>query len=161
MRLLALAVLLPLASPGAPISLPSPPPGCLPNSEVATNVAIRLDPAALESVSFGFSLSASPSNAVSVSLGEDLDGDGDLSLEEADVTVGYDCGTWLTAYCETGEVVEEPADISGAMSKTFVVSGGDVRPGWNLAKIVKRGLGDINASVALDGRRLRFYMFVR
>ena len=56
---------------------------------------------------------------------------------------------------------EEPADISGAALKTFVVSVGDVRPGWNLAKVVKRGLGDINASVTLDGRRLRFYMFVR
>ena len=161
MRILVPLLLLPFAAVGGVIEMAVPECGAMPNTEVATNIVARLDVAVLESVDFAFSLPASPSNSVSVAVGADADEDGDLSLEEADYTFGWDCGSWFFADTATGEIVTTPEAGTGTVSRLFTVLRRDIRPGWNLAKVVRRGLGEFDVSVVRDERHLKFMMIVR
>ena len=161
MRILLPAILLPFATLGGVIGMPVPECGELPNTEVATNIVVRLDPDVLEGVDFAFSLSASGTNCVSVAVGEDADEDGDLSLEEADCTFGWDCGAWFFADTETGDVSTTPESGTGTVSRVFTIARRGLRPGWNLAKVVRRGIGDIGVSIVRDERHLKFFMIVR
>ena len=161
MKMLPTLLVLPLASLGGVAEMVVPGAGALPNTEVATNIAVRLDAAVLEGVDFSFSLPASPSNSVSVAVGADADEDGDLSLEEADYTFGWDCGSWFFADTATGEIATTPEAGTGTVSRLFTVLRRDIRPGWNLAKVVRRGLGEFDVSVVRDERHLKFMMIMR
>ena len=161
MKMLPTLLVLPLASLGGEAEMAVPGAEELPNTEVATNIAVRLDAAVLEGVDFCFSLPASPSNSVSVAVGADADEDGDLSLEEADYTFGWDCGSWFFADTATGEIATTPEAGTGTVSRLFTVLRRDIRPGWNLAKVVRRGLGEFDVSVVRDERHLKFMMIVR
>ena len=161
MRILVLSLLLPFAAVGGVVGMPVPECGELPNTEVATNIAVRLDAERLESVDFAFSLSASPSNSFSVAVGADADEDGDLSLEEADYTFGWDCGAWFFADTGTGDVAATPEAGTGTVSRLFTIPRRLMRPGWNVAKVVRRGLGDFGVSVVREAHHVRFLMIVR
>ena len=161
MKMTSLLLLLPLASLGGVVEMPVPECGELPNTEVATNIAVRLDAERLESVDFAFSLPASPSNSVSVAVGADADENGDLSLEEADYTFGWDCGSWFFADTETGDVATAPESGTGTVSHVFTIPRREMRAGWNLAKVVRRGLGDFDVSVVRDAHHVKFLMIVR
>lgn len=161
MRILALSLLFPLATLGGVVEMAVPEAGALPNTEVATNIVARLDQAVLESADFAFSLPASPSNSVSVAVGADADENGDLSLEEADYTFGWDCGAWFFADTETGEVATTPEAGTGTVSHVFTIPRREMRAGWNLAKVVRRGLGDFDVSVVRDAHHVKFLMIVR
>ncbi len=161
MKMTSLLLLLPLASLGGVVEMAVPEAGALPNTEVATNIVARLDQAVLESVDFAFSLPASPSNSVSVAVGADADEDGDLSLEEADYTFGWDCGSWFFADTETGDVATTPEAGTGTVSHVFTIPRREMRAGWNLAKVVRRGLGDFDVSVVRDAHHVKFLMIVR
>ncbi len=161
MKMTSLLLLLPLASLGGVVEMAVPEAGALPNTEVATNIAVRLDAERLESVDFAFSLSASPSNSVSVAVGADADENGDLSLEEADYTFGWDCGAWFFADTETGDVATTPEAGTGTVSHVFTIPRREMRAGWNLAKVVRRGLGDFDVSVVRDAHHVKFLMIVR
>ena len=162
MKLITLSMfLLPFAAACGVVEMAVPEAGAMPNTEVATNVAVRIDAERLESVDFVFSLAASPTNCVSVAVGADADGNGNLSLEEADFTFGWDCGAWFFADSETGEVATTEEAGSGTVSHVFTIGRRGIRPGWNLAKVVRRGLGDFDVSVVRDERHLKFLMIVR
>ena len=161
MKMTSLLLLLPLASLGGVVEMAVPEAGALPNTEVATNIVARLDAERLESVDFAFSLSASPSNSFSVAVGADADEDGDLSLEEADYTFGWDCGSWFFADTETGDVATVPESGTGTVSHVFTIPRREMRAGWNLAKVVRRGLGDFDVSVVRDAHHVKFLMIVR
>ena len=64
-------------------------------TEVSTNIPFEVSFDAMSRMNFSISLEASPSNCVEVSIGADANGDGVLSLDEADQTFGYNCGTWF------------------------------------------------------------------
>ena len=161
MRILVLSILLPFAALGGVVEMAVPECGAMPNTEVATNIVARLDAAVLESVDFAFSLPASPSNSVSVAVGADADCDGDLSLEEADYTFGWDCGSWFFADTETGGIAATPEAGTGTVSRVFTIPHREMRPGWNIAKVVRRGLGDFDVSVVRDAHHVKFLMIVR
>ena len=61
-----------------------------PNSEVVTNVALNVDHARLENLTFSLELNASASNSLSIAVGT-ADGDS-LALEDVDFEWGYVCG---------------------------------------------------------------------
>ena len=97
----------PLALFGARVvPLPTLPCGELPNSEVSTNVALNVDYARLENLTFSLELNASASNSLSIAVGTAA-GDS-LALDDADFEWGYDCGKWFRADTATGNVDECP-----------------------------------------------------
>ena len=75
---------------GRVVQLPTLPCGELPNSEVVTNVALNVDFARLENLTFSLELNACASNSLSIAVGK-ADGDS-LTVEKADFEWGYDCG---------------------------------------------------------------------
>ena len=84
----------PLALFGARVTpLPTLPCGELPNSEVSTNIALNVDYARLENLTFSLELNASASNNLSIAVGTAA-GDS-LALDDADFEWGYDCGKWF------------------------------------------------------------------
>ena len=124
------------------------------DAEVSTNISVVVCAERLKSwtVSIAFELCAT--NEVLVAIGNDADTDGSLSVDEADVVFGCDCGNWYRADLRTGET-------SVAESGTIVIGRRDFNPEWNLAKIIRRGIGDIEESVSMDVENTRFDIILR
>ena len=157
MTLLALA---PLALFGARVTpLPTLPCGELPNSEVSTNVALNVDYARLENLTFSLELNASASNSLSIAVGTAA-GDA-LTLDEADFEWGYDCGKWFRADTATGNVDEWPELGNGRILRTLTIDRRDFNPQWNRLRIVKRGLGDIEIGLSYSRAYTKFTIRIR
>ena len=62
------------------------------DTEVSTNVALNVSAARLERLTLSVAFETSETNEVLVALGADTDGNGDLSIDEADIIFGSDCG---------------------------------------------------------------------
>ena len=62
------------------------------DTEVSTNFTFAVGEGSNRRLVFSLELAASPTNNVEVAIGYDADEDGMLSLDEAALTVGYDCG---------------------------------------------------------------------
>ena len=123
------------------------------DTEVATNVVIAVRDATHPYAEVSLSLVSSPSNCVEVSLGVDANGDGVLDLDEADLTFGYDCGTWFCRDARTDDFTEEvDPQVSGRVSRSFGVEANRVDANWNLAKIVRRGVAPVDESVSVDSQ---------
>ena len=155
-----LAVTLPFALFAAKMAAPHLPIGGLPNTEVATNLILRIDVAKTERLVFTIEADNSPSNSLSVAVGRDANGDGDLSLEEADVVFGFDCGEWFEARTANGAVASEAVQ-GGRISRDIAFHDKAIFGEWNLAKVIKRGLGEIDESVVADIRRTHFSLIFR
>lgn len=75
------------------------------DTESTTNVPFTFGQLGARNFQFELSLAATPSNNVQLAFGRDADSDGILSLEETDMSFGWDCGGWRIANGETGEVL--------------------------------------------------------
>ena len=133
---------------------PQLPEGTLPDTEVSTNVALRVDN--LKMKRFGLSLEATccVSNEVLVAIGCDSDEDGDLSFEEADLAFGSDCGERYLADYRTQTIVINPGS-------SLVIDKKDFNPNWNLAKIIKRGLGEVGEEITETIENVTFSITIR
>ena len=156
---LAAAVLLALlvhasAYAGAWVVVPSLPEPVRPDAEVCTNLALNVNAAGLQALTLSVAFDSCETNEVLVALGADADGDGDLSLDEADVVFGCDCGAWYRTDLRTG-VVET------ATTNALVIGKGQFVPAWNRLKVVRRGLGEIGETVEWDEECVRFDIRVR
>ena len=80
------------------------------DTEVSTNVALNVNAARLERLTFSIAFESCETNEVLVALGADTDGNGDLSIDEADVVFGCDCGAWYRADLRTGETMAMPTN---------------------------------------------------
>ena len=150
----------PLALFGARVvPLPTLPCGELPNSEVSTNIALNVDYAWLENLTFSLELNASASNSLSVAVGTAA-GDA-LTLDEADFEWGYDCGKWFRADTATGNVDEWPELGNGRILRTLTIDRRDFNPQWNRLRIVKRGLGDIEVGLSYSREYTKFTIRIR
>ena len=158
--MLLLLAFLPFALFAAKTAVPRLPAGGLPNTEVATNLVLRIDTAKTERLVFTIEADNSPSNSLSVAVGSDANGDGDLSLEEADAIFGLDCGEWFEAQTASGAVSSEAVQ-GGRISRDVTFLDKTIFGGWNLAKVVKRGLGEIDERVVADIRRTHFSLIFR
>ena len=56
---------------------------------------------------FSLVFNGTASNNVEVAFGIDSDGDGKLSLDETDIVIGWDCGSYFAENFKTCEVVKE------------------------------------------------------
>ena len=125
-----------------------------PDAEVSTNSPVVVCAERLKSWTVSIAFESCATNEVLVAIGKDADTDGNLSVDEADVVFGCDCGNWYRADLRTGETFI-------AESGTLVIGRRDFIPEWNLAKIVRHGLGDIEESVSMDIENTRFDIILR
>ena len=139
---------------GARVVVPSLPEPVRPDAEVCTNLALNVNAARLQALTISVSFDTCETNEVLVALGADANGDGDLSLDEADVVFGCDCGAWYRADLRTGEV-------ETATTNALVIGKGQFVPAWNRLKVVRRGLGEISETVEVDEERVRFDIRIR
>ena len=79
----------------AGIGVPVLPPSEFADTEVSTNFTFAVGEGGNRRLVFSLELAALPANNVEVAIGCDADEDGLLSLDEAALTVGYDCGEWF------------------------------------------------------------------
>ena len=150
----------PLALFGARVTpLPTLPCGELPNSEVSTNVALNVDYARLEKLTFSLELNASASNCLSIAVGTAA-GDA-LTLDEADFEWGYDCGKWFRASTATGNVDVWPEPGTGRVSRTLTIERSDFNPQWNRLRIIKRGVGDVEVGLSYSREYTKFTIRIR
>ena len=84
---------------------------------------------------------ATPTNNVEIAIGCDADEDGLLSLDEAALTVGYDCGEWFVRSAANDSVTYCDAVDSGTFRRTYEVRSRYIDSAWNLVKVTRRGLG--------------------
>ena len=159
-KMLPILASLPFALFAAKTAAPHLPCGELPNTEVATNLVLRIDADKTARLVFTIEAVNSPSNSLSVAVGRDANGDGDLSLEEADVVFGLDCGEWFEARTANGVVTSEAVQ-GGRISRDIAFHDKAIFGEWNLAKVVKRGLGEIDERVVSDIRWTHFSLIFR
>ena len=124
------------------------------DTEVSTNVALTVNAERLERLTVAVSLDPCVTNEVIAAIGADTDNDGDLSLDETGILFGCDCGTWCRADLRTG-------DVEDCSTNTLVIGKREFDPAWNLAKVVRRGFGEIDGSVSVDEERVRFNIRIR
>ena len=150
LALLAAAV----ACAATSFTLPQLPEGTLPDTEVSTNVSLRVNLQKLKRFSLSIETTSCISNEVLVAIGCDSDEDGDLSFEEADLAFGSDCGEGYFADYRTQTVTSH----SGS---SVIIDKKDFNPNWNLAKIIKRGLGEVGEEITETIENVKFSISIR
>ena len=146
---------------GTRMVVPSLPEAATPDAEVCTNIALNVDATRLQTLTFSVGFDACETNEVLVTIGADGDNDGDLSLDEAAVVVGCDCGEWYRTDLRTGTASTEGSDPSVEATNAVVIGKREFDPAWNLVKVVRRGLGEIGETVTVDEERVRFDIRIR
>ena len=121
------------------------------DAEVSTNIALNINAVRLERLTFAVTFE---SYEVLVALGADADADGDLSIDEADIVFGCDCGAWYRADLRTGATVQQTTNV-------LVIGKREFDPSWNRLKVIRRGFGEIGESVSADEERVRFDIRIR
>ena len=142
------------ASAGTRVVVSLLPEAASPDAEVSTNIALNVDAARLQTLTLSVEFDSCATNEVLIALGADADLDGDLSVDEADIVFGCDCGAWYRADLRTGE-------IETATTNALVIGKRQFDPAWNRLKVVRRGLGEIGESVEKDEERVRFDIRIR
>ena len=138
----------------ARVVVPQLPPSLYDDTEISTNVALNVSATRLERLTLSVAFEPSETNEVLVALGADTDGNGDLSIDEADVVFGCDCGAWYCADLRTGETTQQTTNV-------LVIGQREFDPAWNLVEVIRRGFAEIGESVTLDEERVRFDIRVR
>lgn len=142
------------------------PPGGFADTEAATNVVVAI-PADKNRLTLSLTVDCTPSNSVEVAIGRDSDGDGDLAPDEADYVLGYDCGEWFVRRGDevpgSGLQVPEASAIQGAgrMTRDFRLVREDIDFGWNLVKVVRRGLGPSAEFASVSANKQGIAVIVR
>ena len=125
-----------------------------PDAEVSTNIALNVNAARLQTLTLSVEFESCVTNEVLVDIGADADLDDDLSVDEADIVFGCDCGAWYRADLRTGE-------IETATTNALVIGKRQFDPAWNRLKVVRRGVGEIGETVGVDEERARFDIRIR
>jgi hypothetical protein len=146
---------------GARVVVPSLPEAATPDAEVSTNIALNVDATRLQTLTFSVAFDSCETNEVLVAIGADGDNDGDLSLDEAAIVFGCDCGEWYRTDLRMGTASTEGSDPSVEATNAVVIGKREFDPAWNLVKVVRRGLGEIGETVEVGEERVRFDIRIR
>ena len=138
----------------ARVDVPSLPEAAYADTEASTNIPLHVNAAAIRSLTLSVSFDSCETNEVLVAIGADGDNDGDLSLDEAALAYGCDCGAWYRADLRTGAA--SAADGSG-----LSIGRDEFDPSWNLVKVIRRGLAEVGESVSVDVEKVRFDIRIR
>ena len=152
--ILMVAFLASSAFAGARVVVPPLPEAVTPNAEVSTNIELNVNVARLQTLTLSVEFESCVTNEVLVAIGADADLDGDLSVDEADIVFGCDCGAWYRADLRTGE-------IETATTNALVIGKRQFDTAWNRLKVVRRGFGEISETVGVDEERVRFDIRIR
>ena len=125
-----------------------------PDTEAATNVPVVVNMERLKTWTASISIESCQTNEVLIALGCDADADGDLSLDEADLLFGCDCGSWYRADLCTGETF-------AASTNALTIGRSAFSPSWNMAKFIRRGGGESIAAFSLEAENTRFDITIR
>lgn len=137
------------------ITLPQLPDGTLPDTEVTTNIPLRVNAERLDVFSLKVEIEGDgAANEVLVAVGHDADQDGELSFEETAFVFGNDCGERYLVNHQTGRVFTGMGDTVAINHRYF-------DPTWNLAKIVKRGEGAVGETITEVIENKRFSIRIR
>ena len=161
MRFLTLLTIFPLVAFGKAVTVEPLPPSEYADTEVSTNIPIRVNLERLDRMRFALELSPTATNDIEVLIGHDADTNGVLSVGESRIAFGYDCGNWFVR--EGEEVRAETYICSEQMyvRRELAIRYKDFAPDWDLVKVVLRGLSASEESVSLVEERKRFVLFVR
>ena len=108
----------------------------------------------LESFSLSIQVENGAASEVLIAVGQDVDEDGDLSFDETAFVFGSDCGSeYLVNYLTASALVD--------VGDTITIARRDFDSAWNLAKVVKRGVGAIGESVTETVVNQRFSIHIR
>ena len=133
---------------------PQLPEGALPDTEVSTNVVLHVNSEKLERFTLSIETTCCTSNEVIVAIGCDSDGDGDLSFDEAALAFGSDCGEqYLVDY--------RAQAIACHSNSSVIINRKDFNPAWNLAKIIKRGLGEVGEEITETVENMQLTITIR
>ena len=152
--ILMVAFLASSAFAGVRVVVPPLPEATTPDAEVCTNIVLNVNAARLHTLTLSVAFESCETNEVLVALGADADSDGDLTIDEAAIVFGCDCGAWYRADLRTGE-------IEAAATNAHVIGKREFDPAWNRVKVVRRGFGEIDENVIVDKERVRFDMRIR
>ena len=134
---------------------PQLPDGALPDTEVATNIPLRVNAERLDVFSLKVEIDgAGAASEVLVAVGHDADEDGDLSFEETAFVFGSDCGERYLVNHRSGQVFTGVGDTIAINHRYF-------DPAWNLAKVVKRGEGAVGETITEIVENKRFSIRIR
>ena len=156
------------------VVVPQLPEAMRPLAEVETNVAFSVGAPCDNLWKLSIELDASTSNCVEVVLGTDADEDGELGVNEGELCIGWDCGEWFwrdrraNAACRVEGTAQRldmtlylnrDREAKSLASSVFpaVVSPTCFNPGWNLARVVSRGVEAVHveSKVSIDALKLR------
>ena len=156
------------------VVVPQLPEAMRPLAEVETNVAFSVGAPCDNLWKLSIELDASTSNCVEVVLGTDADEDGELGVDEGELCIGWDCGEWFwrdrraNAACRVEGTAQRldmtlylnrDREAKSLASSVFpaVVSPTCFNPGWNLARVVSRGVETVHveSKVSIDALKLR------
>ena len=126
------------------------PPSEFADTEVSTNFTFAVGEGINRRLVFSLELAALPTNNVEVAIGCDADEDGSLSLDEAALTVGYDCGEWFVRSAANDSVTYSDVTDYGVFRRTYEVRSRHVDPSWNLVKVTRRGFGVAGENVTVE-----------
>ena len=144
------------------------PPVAHADTETVTNVPFTAWQEHAGKFTFSLTCRTTPTNNVQAAFGTDADGDGVLSLEESDLVVGWDCGTWFVQNGFDGDHIEltgvaggeqtlvwttklsprtaTPVQVTATVGGLPVFGGVDAgifyRRTWNMLRLTGRGLAD-------------------
>ena len=152
--ILMVALLAFSAFAGTRVVVPSLPEAVAPDAEVCTNLVLNVDVTRPRPLRIAVAFDSCETNEVLVAIGADADDDGDLSVDEAAIVFGCDCGAWYRADLRTGE-------IEAATTNALVIGKREFDPAWNLVKVVRRGFGEIGETLSVDVERVRFDIRIR
>ena len=142
------------------VELPALPESSFADTEVSTNIAFSAG-AGMQRIRLTVDMQASPSNNVEVAVGRDADNDGRLSLDEAAITVGYDCGEWFVrSAAKDSHRAVDVAD-SGRFCRAYEIRARHIDRSWNLVKVTRRGLGAADERVTAELTEAGFGLSVR
>ena len=161
MRVLKYLALLPLAAFGSTVTIGPLPPSEYADTEVSTNIPIRVNLERLDRMRFALELSPSATNDIEVLIGHDADTNGVLSVGESRIAFGYDCGNWVVREGEEGRAETYICSEQMYARRELAIRYKDFAPDWDLVKVVRRGLGASDESILLVEERKRFVLFVR
>ena len=120
------------------------------DAEASTNIAFQVDGENFNRLEFSLGLVASASNSVEVAIGTDVNLDGVLSLDEADMVFGCDCGEWFERYSRQNEIKKSLEVVSGETSRNFILKRKDIDANWNLISVRRRGIGVANECATVN-----------
>ena len=127
----------------AEYEVPQLPSAALPDTEVSTNVSLlAYCPGMHQTFSLRLQAGNCSSNEVLVAVGHDADCDGDLSFDETDFVFGCDCGERYFVDYATQRVFGDVGD-------SILIKYRHYNPAWDLAKVIKRGAGDVGEIVSV------------